>query len=445
MTPYVITSLLSIFLLYFLSKVSPIDLAWNAFKQRRVVILFFLPLWLLIGWPMPGRESYNIGTDLGWIRVTRIVLFLLVGGYLVYFYLRQRRVLIPVKLGFTPYFLFVLICILSSSYSLDSFQTLWKSYELLILLGIWLSIYNMERRRGADASALLYSVFFLIFATCVFSLVGLCLYPDKAMVQLGGGDIATLEGVFPKINPNTLGQFGSIVALMGISFLFDRKQLVYPGAFILLLIGLAVVVLAHSRASIAGLFIVTPFLVSIHHLKRYYLLVTPLIIGLSLFTLNEIYEYVLRGQSINQFLTMTGRTQRWNIAWEHFLERPFFGYGYFVGHKSLEVWRGQGTISTVDNTYLESLVGVGLIGTFFLVVFACYSMATASKLYFFAKTKYQYRQVSSLAFIFIFITLLRSITSSSIQTLHFNLILIFSGLVCYGLLISKRIDNANYG
>jgi hypothetical protein len=76
------------------------------------------------------------------------------------------------------------------------------------------------------------------------------------------------------------------------------------------------------------------------------------------------WNFFLRGQSSEQFLTVTGRADLWRGVFTLFLDQPFLGYGYAASRAALlkiMPWAGH-----AHNSLAESLLDVGLIGSVFL-------------------------------------------------------------------------------
>ncbi len=74
-------------------------------------------------------------------------------------------------------------------------------------------------------------------------------------------------------------------------------------------------------------------------------------------------EYVRRGQSPEQMLSLSGRTEMWQVIWESFSKSPLYGHGYFVSSKSgtLDLWY-EAKNWTAHNLLLQVLVSTGLVG-----------------------------------------------------------------------------------
>jgi O-antigen ligase len=86
---------------------------------------------------------------------------------------------------------------------------------------------------------------------------------------------------------------------------------------------------------------------------------------------NIVGEFLRRNQDAEQFTTLSGRLYYWTVAWNFFKESIWFGHGYYTSTRLdlTALYRfGSHDLSTVDNTYLEILLGVGIAGAIPLVV-----------------------------------------------------------------------------
>lgn len=82
----------------------------------------------------------------------------------------------------------------------------------------------------------------------------------------------------------------------------------------------------------------------------------------------EVRGFLRRGQTSQALDTLTGRTDIWASALRVWHENEFFGLGYYTGHR-LGIPGLLATQSNIDNTWLETLVDVGLVGIVPLAVF----------------------------------------------------------------------------
>jgi O-antigen ligase len=75
------------------------------------------------------------------------------------------------------------------------------------------------------------------------------------------------------------------------------------------------------------------------------------------------WTYFRRGQDQQLLESLSGRAKWWNFAWARFLERPLTGYGAYAGGRFAALAEmGDQTTSSVHNTYLEAILGIGILG-----------------------------------------------------------------------------------
>ena len=86
--------------------------------------------------------------------------------------------------------------------------------------------------------------------------------------------------------------------------------------------------------------------------------------------LDALGTYFARSGDPTEALTLTGRTQIWDFAWQRILESPLLGWGYNSSKIVLAQHVGFANGLKVDNTHnllLQNLLSVGFIGTLPLV------------------------------------------------------------------------------
>lgn len=87
--------------------------------------------------------------------------------------------------------------------------------------------------------------------------------------------------------------------------------------------------------------------------------------------------------AIGRDVTLTGRTEIWDIAWEWFSARPLQGYGFNTlsyGGFTFELLRKRGVVDP-HNGYFETALGVGLIGLILFLVLIGYGLVAARRQY----------------------------------------------------------------
>jgi O-antigen ligase len=170
---------------------------------------------------------------------------------------------------------------------------------------------------------------------------------------------------------NAVGELGailSIVALNRLLFLKDKRFY-----FIIFLIGMATLILAQSRSPIIGFFVaVSVILFAARRIGPFVFTIMLMFMVLSLTGVaDSFWEYFLRGQGREQFSSLSGRTHGWALGWELFKLNPLQGFGAYAGGRFAvltEVGNNMSTgqWSSILNTWLEILIGVGIFGMIFV-------------------------------------------------------------------------------
>ena len=85
--------------------------------------------------------------------------------------------------------------------------------------------------------------------------------------------------------------------------------------------------------------------------------------------LPEVHTFFQRGQTAQGIDTLSGRTVVWDSALRVWEDNKLFGVGYYTGHR-LGIGGLSETQSNIDNTWLETMVDLGLVGLASLALFA---------------------------------------------------------------------------
>ena len=84
--------------------------------------------------------------------------------------------------------------------------------------------------------------------------------------------------------------------------------------------------------------------------------------------LPEVHSFLQRGQTSASIDSLSGRTVIWDAAYRVWQQHQTLGLGYYSGHR-LGIPGLQQVQSNIDNTWLETLVDVGLLGIIPLALF----------------------------------------------------------------------------
>jgi O-antigen ligase len=131
----------------------------------------------------------------------------------------------------------------------------------------------------------------------------------------------------------------------------------------LLVLQLSFLLLTRTRGSIGGALIALAVMawLSSGRKARPELVLGSLIAGgaFSLAFGRQILEFMTRGETVDQIGTFNRRTEIWSLAWESFLERPFFGLGF---NSAKGVFFDETGLGGAHNSVINVMIDVGLAG-----------------------------------------------------------------------------------
>lgn len=266
---------------------------------------------------------------------------------------------------------YALVAIVSSLWSIYPLWTLYKSVEYLIDLALIAAILFSAKSIN-DFKILFDWTWLLVGLLAASAWIGILIWPEYALRRDVGVLGIQLAGVLPAMETNKVGELGAILGIVAFNrFLFMKDKRFY---FVIFLIAMATMILAQSRSPVTGFFIaVSLMLFAARRIGPFALMVMLMFLLLSLTGIADTFwEYFLRGQSREQFSSLSGRTYGWALGWELFKLNPLVGFGAYAGGRFAVLTElGQnmstGEWSSVLNTWLEILIGVGLAGVVFVV------------------------------------------------------------------------------
>ena len=195
--------------------------------------------------------------------------------------------------------------------------------------------------------------------------------PEVAwLAAFGESDSPRLQGV--SSHPNILGkEMASFICLFfPLALAFGKRRT----AYLLTSLAFCVMLATLSRTSLGAILIALalPILVRPQVAKPLSWLVVAAT-GVALLAiavgfvpdLRSILDGASRSSDASEILTLTGRTELWGFVWDKILEAPFLGYGFGAADAVLSPqWWGAPDASVgAHNTWLQSLLIVGVLGT----------------------------------------------------------------------------------
>jgi O-antigen ligase len=278
--------------------------------------------------------------------------------------------------------LFALWCFVSTLWSILPAVTLYKSFEffcalMLISTAMVVASSRSVARTSKEQVLQLKSYFdwhwSLVFLLLCTVYVGAALLPGSAFVPSAGILGFQLQGAFPQMATNAVGDFAAILGTVSLTRVLSRSgaisarsKLVY-----LLVLGFSLLALflAQSRSPIIA-FLLAAIIVSISY-KRFWLLLIVVSLSPTLFlNYGEVTtEYLRRGQVDGNIESLSGRITYWQAALEAVGNQPLGGYGAYAGGRYIldRAVPGASGVSSLHNTYMEALAGTGIVGLGILI------------------------------------------------------------------------------
>lgn len=188
-------------------------------------------------------------------------------------------------------------------------------------------------------------------------------------------NLARLNLVVPRVSANPLallGVAGILSCVVGVGPRWLRfNVLVRNGLMVLYAYE---IYLTRTRSALAfGLIVIAVSLVlrARRHLLSTVVTLAVVVVAAGTLVpsiLPQLHSFLQRGQTVQGIDTLSGRTVIWDAALKVWHQNSVFGLGYYTGHR-LGIPGLSQVQSNIDNTWLETLVDVGLVGLVPLVVF----------------------------------------------------------------------------
>lgn len=321
----------------------------------------------------------------------------------------------PIPGSLFVYATYVAVTFLGAPLSQDLPLTAYRCVELAT--GVFV-VFAAVGYGGRDAilriERLLYGFVIFIVASVWAAVI---LVPGRAILHSTDTPVPLqLQGVFPTISSNGVGGIAAILVLWALGRRLsgestDRWNLALIVMGVLTLLG------AQYRTGYFALAITILFLLVVKGRTTLALLAAVAVAATGLWSASAITRtaepYVLRGQSTEQARQLSGRLDFWKRSIPVWRESPIFGKGLLTATR-FEVLAPLGltTVSTIHSTWVEALVGTGVVGVASLGVYFLL-LWRAALFDFFARGGLVYP-----ALLVVFVTV-SSITGSTIEVFGF--------------------------
>ena len=261
-------------------------------------------------------------------------------------------------------------CLISVIWSVYPSWSLYKSIEYLV--DIFLLAAIVEMTREVNKAKTLFDWTWLLLGLLLTTVwLWVIVWPEEAILRNIGLLGIQIRGVWPAMEANGVGELAAILGLVAFSrLLFSNAntRLFYFSAFLFAFITL---LFAQSRSPLIAFFVGIPITLFVsRRIGGLALAFVGTILLLAFTSASEpMWEYFQRGQKDREFDSLSGRTVLWNAGWELIKQEPLTGYGAYAGTRFTGVTDAIGIgNSSILNTWLEVLLGVGIPGFLLLLI-----------------------------------------------------------------------------
>jgi O-antigen ligase len=263
---------------------------------------------------------------------------------------------------------FVFIALTTTLWSVKPYWTFYKSAEYGLDIALIVAV-SISVKSLAEYKLLLNWVYVLCGALVGLAMVEAVFMPHLAFDYGPDGTLAMpeLTGVFPLQAANGLGTFGAIIATVALYRLISKSEHTSDRGWYQIVLGLGLVAMfmTEARSAIAA-FLLAVILLLI--LTRRIVAGTILAIASTVVVMvsglgKVLLDYAMRGQTVLQFHSLTGRMELWAVAWQKITQRPFIGWGAYAGGRFvvLPLLHKTGFVD-VDSSIVETLLDTGIFG-----------------------------------------------------------------------------------
>jgi O-antigen ligase len=290
-----------------------------------------------------------------------------IGGLLAFAALSasRRPIRLPLPLALLASYTAVSVVSALASPLPHTTQALYRSFELAVGVGAVVATLAVLGPRAGSSMLRLTVVLIAAIVSVVW--VEAFLVPSRGWFAGPGPLSYTLQGFLPRFESNTVGMLGGLLAVWGLATIISRQRRVVWLAGAALVGGLATLAATQYRTGVLGFLVAAT--VVLWYGRRLWLttLATAAVVGLSLFGVAgevgaQAEETFSKGQPPEVVHTLNSRTLYWAAATPLIEERPTLGWGLNIGSREALTSIGNEGASTIANTWLEALVGTGVLG-----------------------------------------------------------------------------------
>jgi O-antigen ligase len=286
--------------------------------------------------------------------------------------LRHVRGVLRSPLGW--YSVYAFLAVGSVAYSGYAFLTLARALVLLAGVVALLALAGQALHDGPDDLRLLRSISVSLWVFVGLVWLASFITPADATLRMGISEARLTGGSLFYWSANVVGDIGGLCALSAIAGIYPQRKAGLAVRALAVALAVATVLSTMTRSALAALILALAYVVWQRRIRWTLFAGVLAVVPAVVWAWERVYAFVLRGQTVDQFLMATGRVPYWLFVLESLQSRWLLGWGFYVGGR-LAVsgeWRaltGQER-SNLDNTFLEVAANGGLVGLLPFLLFS---------------------------------------------------------------------------
>ena len=308
--------------------------------------LLFHPLLVLI---VSRGRSLNQSSSVDGSSIIQILYLSIILLYLLSYYLKngmQFSKVILFKSPITFFFAYIVLCSISTLWSINPYLTFYRSIESITFLFLIITTINQLIHKYNIEDVISWTIFYAFWNLIIDTLYHLKL------------------GQFPFSIPFLPSRlFFPLFIFIIINF--SKGKFVKFTAFFLVLLGL-------SNKIFIGI-AVSFFSFMFGNLKnklKFVLFVTILIVSMVSFGFEDfLLNTLFYGRDDIGLEDSSGRNHVWSYLFTKGLENPLYGFGYVSGETFMLISEFRGSVINAHNAFLSAFLGTGILGVVFVLLF----------------------------------------------------------------------------
>lgn len=321
---------------------------------KLIFIIFIFSTYLKpAGFDLLGFDAIN-----QFFNISRIIITI----FIFYFYFKKIK-----KLSrFLKYECWFFLCLgISTCFSGKGIDTFVIFSVSIVALSMLIELLIKENI-NLLIKGLFSCYFILLIGNLIYmlSLFGFTINIEEAYPEAFDYNSELVITLLSSVNGVAFFIFPALCSAILLMFATSKKNI---WSWLLIIISFVTELILWSATSLTGVFIILVYVLFIYGKKIEKFIMNKIIIGAALaislgvtfFNIQHFFSFIIV-DILHKDLTMTGRTNVWNIGYKGFFSSPIWGCGI--------------SSQTIDNGFVQCLYMAGLIGTLFFIIFISYNI-----------------------------------------------------------------------